>query len=68
MSKRIDDYRILSGRNFAEIEEFVKSFINSNDGYELCGGVSVVLEEAGTPGIDRYIKPCYYQAVVKYQN
>lgn len=68
MSKRIDDYRILFGRNLAEIEDSVKSFINSKDGYELCGGICVILQEAGTPGIDRCIKPCYYQAVVKYQN
>ena len=65
---RIDDYRILWGTNLLEIQEFVKNFINSHDGYELCGGVSVVLEEVGTPAdIDRRIKPCYYQAVVKYQ-
>lgn len=57
---KINDYYIIHETNWIDMQEAVKNFMNSHDGYELCGGVSVVLEEAGCPGINRYIKPCFY--------
>lgn len=60
MNKRIDDYQIIYGINIRDIEHNIIVFMNSHDGYELCGGICVTHYE--TANTEKF-----YQAVVKYQ-
>ena len=51
----MEDYVILSGSSRGQLQQEVKSFMNSRCGYVLVGGVTATGE-------------MFYQAVAKYRN
>ena len=56
MKKKLVDYVVISDDRLSELKRRVKLYLE--DGYELLGGVSVVIRD----GLD-----VYYQTLVKYE-
>ena len=72
-TRRIDDYRVISGSSPEQVARDTKEFINSNNGYELVGGITAdVFNTYCLPGCkvnepNLYHRSKYFQCVVKYQ-
>lgn len=56
MKKKLVDYVVISDGRLSELKRRVKLYLE--DGYELLGGVSVIIRD----GLD-----VYYQTLVKYE-
>lgn len=61
MSRKFKDYQVIYGISLYDIANNIYSFMESCEGYELCGGICVTRCETSNTEY-------FYQAVVKYED